>query len=406
MLIYSLVIYLPNTLYLKMTGLKQIKGLDSLRAFAVIFVLISHWATRVGMDSHFWYFIQNCIVPDGVFGVYLFFVLSGFLITSILLQVRTEAGDTDRLYVIKSFFIRRVLRIFPIYYLVVFVTYFAFPEVRGGIWYLLTYTNKFYLYKMDSWVASPVVHSWTLAIEEQFYLIWPWIIMFMNKKYLRLIFILFIVTGVVSTKIILSYKISTWLPFNSYDAFGIGAWYAYARTETDSCRKFEKVIRTLGPFFLVPYFYLKVAGFYTNNWNGIYLIRFTDSMICAWLIVLVINNKSEFCRKYILENTVLNYIGKISYGIYLYHVYMYKFNPFIFDKLNKRFGTYPVIHDAIVSAAAFYIYDLIILFCLCWLSYNLIEKPYLRLKHVHKYNRVKAIAEGAVCATETPTVIG
>src|SRR5580704_6957692 len=93
--------------------MKYIRGLDTLRAFAVIFVIIYHWGLPLPANEAV-HRLQR-LIPDGRFGVDLFFVLSGFLITRILLTARRQA-DLPRLSIIKNFIVRRSLRIFPIYY--------------------------------------------------------------------------------------------------------------------------------------------------------------------------------------------------------------------------------------------------------------------------------------------------
>ncbi len=373
-----------------MQDLKQIKGLDTLRAFAVILVLIGHLGPYYSKSEAIGYFIKSIILPDATFGVYLFFVLSVFLITSILLNARIESNDINRISIVKNFFMRRALRIFPIYYLLIFILYFMFDDIKGHLGYLLTYTVNMYLFKVDSWVASSATHTWTLSVEEQFYLIWPWIVLYVNRRYLKYIFIIAVIFGAVSTYLTLKIKMAPWLTINCMDGFGIGGFYAYARLDSERCRVFEKNIKRLIPFVFIPYFFWR-ASVYTNNQFGISFRRFVYSIINVWLIVLVVNNRSELLRRYLLENRILNYIGKISYGIYLYHAYIYRLNPWMYNILNQRFGHYPIIHDALISASALYIYDLIILYCLCWLSFNFIEKPILHLKRFFDYSTNKQI---------------
>jgi peptidoglycan/LPS O-acetylase OafA/YrhL len=147
--------------------MRYIKGLDTLRAFAVIFVLIWHFIPRHEIKT-FLGIIEQFFLPTGVFGVTLFFVLSGYLITSILLIARDE--NNDNMMVIKNFIIRRVLRIFPIYYLSLVVLWFIqYSFSEGELPYLFTYTSNLFMFKNLTW--SNFGHSWSLAVEEQFYLI-------------------------------------------------------------------------------------------------------------------------------------------------------------------------------------------------------------------------------------------
>ena len=159
--------------------MRYIKQLDSIRAIAVILVLIWHWLPKTSILNTF---------RTGPFGVTIFFVLSGFLITKILLDNRNNAErlNNSKGTVLKSFYSRRILRIFPAYYLTVFLTLllhrklglsFPFPEFLSSI----TYTSDFYVFELKKWpLLTP--HFWSLSVEEQFYLIWPLIILFIPKK--------------------------------------------------------------------------------------------------------------------------------------------------------------------------------------------------------------------------------
>jgi peptidoglycan/LPS O-acetylase OafA/YrhL len=93
--------------------MKYIKGLDTVRAFAVFFVIIAHWGPHTFNNAPFLTFIFTKIVPDGMFGVDVFFVLSGYLIPRILLDARQKSVENNKVSIIKNFYIRRALRIFP-----------------------------------------------------------------------------------------------------------------------------------------------------------------------------------------------------------------------------------------------------------------------------------------------------
>lgn len=365
--------------------MKYIKGLDTLRAFAVLFVIRTHWGPVFDDSEPLGKFLTAIVFPGGEAGVYLFFVLSGFLITSLLLNARIASDGTDRPYIIKSFFVRRALRIFPIYYLFVFALYFIYPDVKEDIWYYLTYTSNILRYNTNSW-ASSATHTWTLAVEEQFYLIWPFLILFINKQYLKYVFITAIAIGIISSYFVLKVKIGPFLPFNCFDAFGIGGLYAYARQNTQNCQRFERAIRLFAPWLLIPYLFWK-AAVYTHTDYGIFLLKTTESILCIWLIILVVNNKSDNVRKYLLENRILNFIGKISYGIYLYHPYFFYADPYLIKFINTRFANYPALRDQLTCLNSLYIYHLIMLVFTAWLSYLLVEKPILRLKKGYNYVR-------------------
>lgn len=151
-----------------------------LRSLAVFFVIITHWGPN-DFSSPVFTSIYQKIMPNGVFGVDLFFVLSGYLITQILLTARINAGGVNKLKIIKAFYIRRALRISPIYYLLIIIVILLKDQfVINHILYFITYTSNFLVFKTRSWVS--ITHTWSLSVEEQFYLIWPWVMIFPHKK--------------------------------------------------------------------------------------------------------------------------------------------------------------------------------------------------------------------------------
>lgn len=147
--------------------MKYYERVDGLRFIAIAFVLIEHFAIIIG--KHF---------SAGYYGVDLFFVISGFLITSILLRPN-EKSFKQNYY---KFLGRRTLRIFPIYYLTIIVLWLVdLPIVREKIVWLLTYTYNY------AWVIydiphTPINHFWSLGVEEQFYLFWPFVVLLLKRK--------------------------------------------------------------------------------------------------------------------------------------------------------------------------------------------------------------------------------
>ena len=360
--------------------MKYVKGLDTLRALAVFFVIIEHWGWNpVVQPNTLSAYIEHIFLLKTAFGVNLFFVLSGFLITGILLNEKEKYKGKERFLIIKNFFIRRSLRIFPIYYLFILICYLlCFPTVRAHLIYFVTYTANILIYKLNRPIE--ISHIWTLCVEEQFYIIWPWLIIFVNNKYLKNLFIFIIIAGLASRYVTLyvyhrDYPV---LVYQMIDSFGVGALYAYIRLNEKSRIKFESGYKILLP--IIIYFALMLAPF-----PGVAIFRayyhVLDSAIALALIMFAINNKREWIRKYILENPVLNYIGKISYGIYLYHYNLDPlYNQFVIPYLQKH-GVNPLFTSYYFS----YGMKLILLLTVCSLSYKFIELPLLNLKKKFSY---------------------
>jgi peptidoglycan/LPS O-acetylase OafA/YrhL len=150
--------------------------LDGLRALAVGAVMATHW-----LPEHW-----KLGLPLAT-GVQLFFVLSGFLITGILLDSKQGEGLRGNGRAIRNFYARRFLRIFPLYYVTLAVAAaFAVPGLRETLGWHLAYLSNFCFYWHPGF-GTPIGHFWSLAVEEQFYLVWPWLIMLVPRRRLWLV---------------------------------------------------------------------------------------------------------------------------------------------------------------------------------------------------------------------------
>ena len=145
-------------------NLNHIPVLDGFRGVAVLLVVAMH----------------NFRLPLGWAGVDLFFVLSGFLITRILLNTKTCPGS------LRNFYMRRILRIFPAYYLTLLLTWIFHAKADGKIWWHAAYLADFG-WLMPQMYVSPLAHTWSLAVEEQFYLVWPLVVGWLEEKNLMLV---------------------------------------------------------------------------------------------------------------------------------------------------------------------------------------------------------------------------
>ena len=169
----------------KSNKLQHMPQLDTLRAFAVTAVLVHHYFTWANWGL------------GATLGVKLFFILSGFLITGILLRSRDAATASGHKWssLVGRFYVRRFLRIFPLYYFVVAVAATINLEpAREILPWLLTYTLNIYMANLG-WFVANFAHFWTLAVEEQFYIFWPWIILFAPRNWLIRLTLIFISVG-------------------------------------------------------------------------------------------------------------------------------------------------------------------------------------------------------------------
>lgn len=348
------------------------KKLDGLRALAVFAVMITHWI----------YLDVVVKLGFGFWGVNLFFVLSGFLITEILLK--QQYCNQKRSEILKKFYIKRTLRIFPIYYLVIiFALFLNLDNSRSFAGYTLTYTLNFYnVFTGD--IGTSLSHLWSLCVEEQFYLVWPILLLIVKPlNHLKLI-IAMIVLAILIRFVFFAVKVPNYSIYNyrmmpaCMDALGIGALLAYLKL--NKAGLLEQLLKKIYiPFialclFIIVVFLLKDTGIISET-----LFRFFVSVCSFFLIgcsIFKMNNR--FGR--FLENKVIQYLGRISYGLYLYH--------FIVSSLLN--GWYHNYWDSIATSIpavlrynsyliSFPLY-LAITIALASLSYYIIEKPFLKLK--------------------------
>jgi len=295
--------------------------LDTLRAFAVFAVLIHHLLDFQYLPGY----LAN--IDYGLLGVRLFFVLSGFLITGILLQSRKTSEKrttTTRIFAARQFYIRRILRIFPIYYAVIIIALICGVSVAQRDWFwLITYTYNIHIC-IQGWMPAYFAHFWTLAVEEQFYIVWPWIVLFVPRKLLiplvaciiclgplyRLYAYLHLYNGVV-------YYCFT---FSSLDALGIGSLLAIARAH-DS---FKDKLTRISTFYILPLAIFTALALKLMAAQRLVKIlhmmffEFSVSIVFSCIIWSAANRIGGIGR-IVMETKVLMYLGKISYGIYIYH---------------------------------------------------------------------------------------
>lgn len=364
--------------------MKYIKGLDTLRAFAVILVIHQHWGPFVSKSIPFSALILQKIIPTGEFAVNLFFVLSGFLISNILLKSKEELGNGSKFKILKNFAIRRALRIFPIYFLCLFFLFFENDvDVRRYFFYFATYTSNFLVFHLSAW--NSFSHTWTLAVEEQFYLIWPFVIVFTPKKFLLPAMFLFILIGTIGSIITENVygHFAPILTFNCFNAFAIGALYSYVLIEKNQIgTKIRKTLIILLPFALAFYILFQ-AGF------NIVPIRLSQAIISVNLIIYITEKRYGKIAGFFINNKLLNSLGKISYGVYLYHYNIRTYYTMALKFLEKDFHSSEKTNNVLNQPYVVEVMEFIVLILFSYLSYYCIEVQILKLKKYYQYNYMK-----------------
>jgi peptidoglycan/LPS O-acetylase OafA/YrhL len=292
------------------------KQLDGLRAFAIFFTMVTHFVVQT--DSP-----MGRLVPRGQLGVRPFFVISGFLITRILLRCRLEE---DRWRELRMFYCRRVLRIFPLYYATLAVTALVnIRPVRQTLWWHVAYLSNFYQVFQNAELHSVVNHLWSLSVEEQFYMFWPCLILFLPRRYLLNAMIATVCLGPLSRFIGFTLHIPSFgsLPSSCMDALGIGAIMAYCQDKVlgsaDAATRFTQIMKWIGLPSFGLFFVTKAAGIALPG--APFLADLAAAFAFGWLVSRAASSFKGPVGK-VLEMKPVRYIGRISYGIYLLHAFM------------------------------------------------------------------------------------
>ncbi len=343
-----------------------IKQLDSIRGIGILLVAIFHWLP-VDQFYNTW--------PNRPFGVDVFFVLSGFLITNILLQSRADNRPKMRSFV--SFYFKRSLRIFPVYFLVLFLVMATHQSlgatVDGELIRAATFTLNFHFYQHQYW-GDLTTHLWTLSIEEQFYLVWPFVILLFRTKSLPWVMGAFILAGFASQCLINDMEFG-YLPTNTcVDAFAIGGLMAWAFFH--QCERFSKVYSFLKWLGTISLIVLAVAAAFPDLF---FLApqRSLRSLVAAWAIGYVVlrHSRGTIHAAWVFNNRALLFIGKISYGMYLYHIFL----PWTYYPLNESInqllpsGLHPYL------SAITFLENMVLLVIISWMSWRYFERPLLML---------------------------
>lgn len=365
-------------------------GLNGLRFLAAFAVFVTHVELLKMMFGlkHNWY--HPIVFNLGGWGVSFFFVLSGFLITYLLLSEKKHTNTVQ----IKHFYIRRILRIWPLYYLILILGFFILPKFND------IYTNfariifekSFYQQLMLYVIILPNVaysffgpfphigQSWSIGVEEQFYLIWPVLIKKVKNIY-RLCFGSLVTIGF--------FKICFWIYYNSYSIHSefldslktlivmskfenmcIGAISACILFDETKWNKYKSYIVNpiihLTAWILIP---INIYWMPKTLQDGLHIV---DAVLFVVIILNVINTNSLISK--ILNFRGLNSLGKISYGIYMYH---FMIIPIVLIFFKKTFSSN---YNWFLTNLLIYSASFLLTILISTLSYTFFEKKILKYK--------------------------
>jgi peptidoglycan/LPS O-acetylase OafA/YrhL len=361
----------------------MIPGLDGLRAIAFLLVFAFH----------------TDYLESGWVGVSLFFVLSGFLITGILLDMKKSLSSRDYFF---KFYGRRFLRIFPLYYFYLIVmallaTWMISIPFRpkymqlflDQIWYAVLYVYDFFFATSSVQYSYFLDHFWSLSVEEQFYIFWPLLILLVPEKWLKKLFIGFIVLAPLFRLLFLFIHTSGVfrflvadpatavypLPFSHMDAFAVGAYIS--RFHIPKAKQQFFLLAGLIPVLGFASTYMATGNIGIISALG-YPLLLPDAYKFIWgysllnyfFAVIVYGVAVEGWFTHFLEWRMLRYLGKISYGLYVYHFPIVWFSGRIAD-----LDIAPPLMKPLTALIAFAATLLV-----ASLSYHFMERPIINLK--------------------------
>lgn len=361
----------PNIKSAKESKLKPMIQLDALRAIAVVGVLVSHWLPK--------HLFLNSNMASGPLAVRLFFVISGFLITSLLLDYRSKIDYNLKNFwsIVRRFYIRRCLRLFPIYYLTILLTAIFYLRLHPSLIWHLTYTSNFY-YSIHAWDINS--SFWSLSVEFQFYLIWPFLILLIPQKHIEKLIILTILIGPMFRILCVAIgssediKMQLLIP-GCLDCLGLGALLAFYNYNRDKSEN-KKLLCNCG-FWIggTLSFALILARPYLDPGVRLVIPDLINGLFLVWVVDQAARGFGDIVGM-ILEFKPLVYLGKISYGIYIYHSFV---AAVIVPKSLSYFGlSYPS------SIRIQFAINALITVIVAMLSWHYIEQPFNNFKRYFK----------------------
>jgi len=365
-------------------------ALDGVRGIAIILVLLHHF-TLFDPTTTFGAWL-GFVALLGWSGVDLFFVLSGFLITGILIDAR----DSDRYFT--SFYARRTLRIFPLYYLVVFVSFVVlpwFPRWHALLvgpadvpqWPYWTYLVNFAIADRDAFQHGVLDVAWSLAIEEQFYLVWAVVVWLLSPKWLGPLCAAIVLAAPIARTVALQLGAHTVdvyvLPHLRADTLALGgllAWLVRRRSlrlhpHTAAWVCVAALAGAVGAALLDA----------SPWWSGLWTQRVGYTLFAmagAGLIVSAIMGPQDSWISTLLSAGWLRAFGKYSYCMYLIHLPV--------SRVVQEYVLAPAQFPAVMGAmwpgqVGYWVLATIPTFAIGWLSWRVFESPILRLKSRFPY---------------------
>lgn len=374
----------------------HVPELDGLRGIAVLIVMLYHFTAVKKYGTSILDEVVYGLSKTGWLGVDLFFVLSGFLITGILLRAR----GTSKSY-FKSFYVRRVLRIFPLYYAYLFLFFVLLPIFADQVfpakqlaqleslldiqaWFWL-YASNIYTFLQGDHTGLATSHFWSLAIEEQFYLVWPLVVFAFSGATLRKLCVglIGIAFGIRVALYMLGYDPVSIYVFSParMDTLLSGALLAiwvHQGVDTESLlRLARRVLMVLSPIAIGILWF---GGQHPTNHPAIFTIGYSIFAFCfTSIIAIAVLDDSPGRYRNLLTTRPLRFLGKYSYGLYVIHVLVFALGSRAFGDPVVIFGT------QLIWQLGFTLACLSVTVIGALVSWHVMEKRFLQLKDRFEY---------------------
>jgi peptidoglycan/LPS O-acetylase OafA/YrhL len=380
---------------------RRIDAVDGARGAAILLVMLLHFSmyghglkpSGLLIDSLYYRLTEAAGV-----GVDLFLVVSGFLITGILYDTK----QSKRYF--QNFYARRVLRIFPLYYCALLLFLVVLPRLRPDLWGLQmlerdapwywTYLINLKIAR-DGWPAFGALgHFWSLALQEQFYLLWPIVVLAFNRRQLQFT-CLACIAGALIFRVLLSVQGNTTAAFvltpARIDALAVGAYIALAARGPGGVQSLARLAKLAAPLLTAALLIIFIARKGFAGYDP-FVLTVGHSLIAFFfgaVLVLALTSARHSIVVRVFESRMLRFFGKYSYGMYVFHHPILFFKPGILPlaMIPTIYGSQllrQLVYLLVATAASV---------VLAMASWHLIEKQFLNMKKLFPYRRSMAHPE-------------
>jgi peptidoglycan/LPS O-acetylase OafA/YrhL len=340
------------------------RGIDFLRFIAAFSIVLYHYS--VTFQNKFAKPIKMMLHNLGI-GVDLFFIISGFLIVYLLI-VEKERLNTIALF---KFYGRRILRIFPVYYLVVGIAYLLYHNTNPEIQFskFLFFLSNFWMIDINGWTVSPLIPLWSICIEEHFYLVIPLLLTFLPQKAFPILFYTIILISIVFRIYITETVEFNWMSIYCHtlskcDMLAAGGLMAYYFQSKKTTINFSNYVLFGTTVFLITMMtFVDSADYSTWYFAAFRKYIFSIPLLLLFYIIVLQPEKNPLI-KFLINIRIVNYLGKISYGLYMYHNLV----PGLTIGIIKN---YPILT---------FLINILFTIIIATVSYEFFEKQFLKLK--------------------------